>query len=54
MTFKQFIAKLFKIKTKIEYKPETMGYPIPPGTTLHNNSFFIENLGNKHWWIIKL
>lgn len=46
MTFKKFIAKLFKIKTTIEYNTETMGLPIAPGTTLHNNNFFIENLGD--------
>ena len=42
----RFIAKMFKIKTGMIYKPETMGYPIEPGTTLHNDYFFIENLGD--------
>lgn len=45
MNIKDFIAKLFKIKTTIEYKAEHMGIPVPPGTKLYNNYFFIENLG---------
>lgn len=43
MTFKQFIAKLFRIKTTIEYAPRTMGYPVAPGTQVQTNRFVIIN-----------
>jgi hypothetical protein len=51
MTFKKFIAKLFKIKTTIEYKPETMGFPVPPKTKLQFGNLYVENNGKSTIYI---
>lgn len=54
MTFFKFIFKLFKIKTAIEYKPETMGFPVDPGTQFQCDGVFIDNQGKTTIYIEKV